>query len=537
MTDANDSTDENLGSANGAGDLPNLSAELVKAGAIAAGVCVRPIVREVIDTQTGNTQLIPIPCQATLASKCQPCAERARRLRMQQCREGWHLDTEPADKPRSEPPVHEPGTSCAYGCVDCSAPTHLAHEEETPEPTETRRTRSTRRRNDVPDLPRLPVEARTVGRTFTAPDGKTWRPSMFLTCTMPSYGPVNDDGTPKNPSTYDYRRAALDALHFPKLWDRLVQNLRRAVGYEVQYFAAIEPQRRLAPHVHTAIRGAIPRALLREVIAATYATVWWPAHDRILYSTSSPPAWDVAGEAYCDPDTGQPLPAWSDAVDSLEVEHGGPAHVLRFGKQSDIQGLIAGTSDADRRIGYLTKYLTKAIVDPIDDGDAASSRREAHIDRLHREVRHLPCSPKCWNWLHYGVQPKDADAGMVPGQCPSKAHDREHLGCGGRRVLVSRKWTGKTLTEHKADRYSAVRTVLEAAGIDLQDADRCSATATQPDGSPRFVWQTVDLDDIPTYHHVIAQSVAESNRWRDQYEEAKRRAGPPFSNSANGRAA
>jgi hypothetical protein len=33
----------------------------------------------------------------------------------------------------------------------------------------------------VLDLPQLRVETRTVGRSFTAADGKTWRPSTFLT--------------------------------------------------------------------------------------------------------------------------------------------------------------------------------------------------------------------------------------------------------------------------------------------------------------------------------------------------------------------
>ena len=42
------------------------------------------------------------------------------------------------------------------------------------------------------------------------------------------------------------------------------------LGYDVQYFAAVEPQKRLAPHVHVAFRGAIARADLRAVIAATY---------------------------------------------------------------------------------------------------------------------------------------------------------------------------------------------------------------------------------------------------------------------------
>jgi len=42
---------------------------------------------------------------------------------------------------------------------------------------------------------------------------------MFLTLTLPSYGAARD-GVPADPESYDYRRAALDALHFPKLVDR-----------------------------------------------------------------------------------------------------------------------------------------------------------------------------------------------------------------------------------------------------------------------------------------------------------------------------
>ena len=53
---------------------------------------------------------------------------------------------------------------------------------------------------------------------------------MFLTLTCDSYGRVRDDGTPVNPGTYDYARAARDAVHFPALFDRLIQNLRRYLG-------------------------------------------------------------------------------------------------------------------------------------------------------------------------------------------------------------------------------------------------------------------------------------------------------------------
>ena len=92
---------------------------------------------------------------------------------------------------------------------------------------------------------------------------------------MPVVRPgVGEDGAPADPDTYDYQRAARDALHFAALFDRFIQNLRRFTGYDLQYFAAIEPQRRLAPHVHLAIRGTISRHELREVLAATYHQVW-----------------------------------------------------------------------------------------------------------------------------------------------------------------------------------------------------------------------------------------------------------------------
>ncbi len=66
-------------------------------------------------------------------------------------------------------------------------------------PARPRRHRSTRRRQDAAHLPRRPVSARTVGKTYTAPDGTTFRPSLFVTLTCPSYGKVTSDGTPGQP--------------------------------------------------------------------------------------------------------------------------------------------------------------------------------------------------------------------------------------------------------------------------------------------------------------------------------------------------
>jgi hypothetical protein len=361
---------------------------------------------------------------------------------------------------------------------------------------------------------------RTVGRTFEAPDGTVYRPSMFLTLTLPSYGRVTGEGVPVDPGRYDYRRAALDAMHFPKLVDRFWQNLRRCAGYRVQYFAAVEAQRRLAPHLHAAIRGAIPRRVVHEVRAATYHQVWWPAHDRPVYGDRLP-VWTPAG--YADPDTGELLTSWDQAMDRLDTDPGGePAHVVRFGDQDDIAGLLAGTPSADRTIGYLCKYLTKDIAGTYDDTGDLSPARAAHIDRLAEEVLWLPCSPGCANWLRFGIQPHGAEPGMTPGRCKARAHERDNLGLGGRRVLVSRQWSGKTLTQHKADRAAVVRAALEEAGVDPDDHDALSITGS--DG--RFDWEVIGRSrvDEATYATAIAQAITARQRWRRQYEAAKAQA-------------
>ena len=99
----------------------------------------------------------------------------------------------------------------------------------------------------------------------------------------------------------------------------------------------------------------------------------------------------------------------------------------------------------------------------------------------------LPCSPTCANWLLYGVQPDKAKPGLVPGRCSGKVHQRETLGFTGRRVLISRQWSGKTLTDHRADNRAWVRAVLAGALADTEDqAD------TEPD---RYRFELARPDD------------------------------------------
>lgn len=146
----------------------------------------------------------------------------------------------------------------------------------------------------------------------------------------------------------DYQSTARDIVFFAKLVDRWLQNLRRAVGWDVQYFATVETQKRGAPHLYIALRGSISHAMIRAVTAATYHQVWWPHFD--LDNQVDPtadgrmPTWDHQAGTFVDPDTGQPLTAWDNALDVLDlVDDLEPAHVVRFGAQVDSKGILAGT--------------------------------------------------------------------------------------------------------------------------------------------------------------------------------------------------
>lgn len=91
---------------------------------------------------------------------------------------------------------------------------------------------------------------------------------------------------------------------------------------------------------------------------------------------------------------------------------------------------------------------------------------------------------------------------MVPGRCRSKAHKPEHLGYAGRRVLVSRRWSNKTLAEHKQDRRTWV---LEALGQTDQSTD-----------PHRYVWRAAPAGDanVAPLALRLLRSVAERQRWR-----------------------
>lgn len=66
------------------------------------GGCIRPVQLRRTNLDTGQLTQVLIPCGATFEAICPACAKRAQSLRAEQCRDGWHLET--------EPPGKQPGT-------------------------------------------------------------------------------------------------------------------------------------------------------------------------------------------------------------------------------------------------------------------------------------------------------------------------------------------------------------------------------------------------------------------------------------------
>ena len=60
---------------------------------------------------------------------------------------------------------------------------------------------------------------------------------------------------------------------------------------------------------------------------------------------------------------------WTPSADDDQ-----PLHVARFGAKFDAQGVLAGSKDSARCIGYLTKYLTKQLGDCHQPGHRRPAR-------------------------------------------------------------------------------------------------------------------------------------------------------------------
>jgi Replication initiator protein, pSAM2 len=176
------------------------------------------------------------------------------------------------------------------------------------------------------------------------------------------------------------------------------------------------------------------------------------------------------------PHQGVLLPTWDEALDDIGADPAAtPAHVLQLGDQLDYQA-SSTTRRRQARPGGQGHRLSDQVPGQghqrdLGNPDHLTGPQLRHMATLHHHVRWLPCSPECCNWLRFGVQPKDAVAGMVPGECPGKAHDRHHLGIGGRRVLGS-------CSASRPPRSSASGATRRASATALpHGSERASATS------------------------------------------------------------
>ena len=106
-----------------------------------------------------------------------------------------------------------------------------------------------------------------------------------------------------------------------------------------------------------------------------------------------------------------------------------------------------------------------------------------------------------------GRAPQGSDPRLLQGQGARP----DHLGYAGRRVLVSRKWSGKTLADHRGDRKQWLMDMLGLSATDDTD---------------RFRWEQVtpnDTDYLPPPQRLV-QVVAERMRWKHALDETRRRA-------------
>ena len=145
-----------------------------------------------LDLTSGRVDVVPVPCGSRWEDRCRPCADKNRRLRMVQCREGWHLDHEPMPTPaepterqkaadgRPRRPAHRlPGgprpTATRTSATQIREIVAELDQElrglgvrgrlAPLDPDPPRQQRSTRRRQDAPNLPRRPVERAPSGRS------------------------------------------------------------------------------------------------------------------------------------------------------------------------------------------------------------------------------------------------------------------------------------------------------------------------------------------------------------------------------------
>ena len=446
--------------------LSEVPLDAVQEYAVKERVCIRPLLRRVMDRETGEAALVALPCQSTRESRCPSCAARARAC---ECTNARPAGT----RGGAQHPRRPERASAERGADD------RRHQ---------RSNRSTRRRSDVADLPRRSQEDRTIGQVFHGRDGR--RPGPRCSSRSP---PRLRKDHPWHGHTAELARVRLPPRSprrpaLPAALDRWFQNLRRCAGYKVQCFGAVEGQRRLARHFHVAIRGGIPRAVIKEVTRATYQQIWWPQMSSPVY-VDQLPEWD--GVDYLDPSTGVPLQTWVDARRSWRMTRGAAC------ARDPVR-------PPDRRAGTARRHSQRRSVGPLphqvpDQGGRRDVRRRGPGPGTRRTWTGSTTKSGGFR-AHRTAQTGSASVSnrgrLARGWCRAGASARHTTGSIWGSVVVRSCTRGQVPGRHwpvKGRPGRVVREEVEAAGIEVESARGMAAEVEAGDGGERFVWAAVVL--------------------------------------------
>jgi hypothetical protein len=126
-------------------------------------------------------------------------------------------------------------------------------------------------------------------------------------------------------------------------------------------------------------------------------------------TTGHLPVWHEASGRYLDPATGEFLPTWDEALDTIGGDDQ-PLHVARFGPKFDAQGVLAGSRDSARCIGYLTKYLANCH-------QTATDVQQAHAGRLACRFNAVEMRQTLWRSLIMAMIKPYTDPGFRVSSC------------------------------------------------------------------------------------------------------------------------
>ena len=406
-----------------------------------------------------------------------------------------------------------------------------------------RRIRSTRRRQDVPDLPRQKVDPRTVGRTYTGPDGTVHQPSMWLTLTLDSYGPVHSiparpavhlpppaqptttrcsaprstrprtttGAPPGTPCTSPGCSTVLAEPAPRGRLERPVRRLRRAAT----------PARPARPLRHP--RHHPPRhAATRSPPPPTTRCGGRPPTDRAT-PLDRPPVWDADASAWIDPDTRTPLPTWARGPRRDRRRPGRRAGARRpvraAGQGQGRRARHARTSTAPSATSPSTSPKTPPTATPI-----TSDPQREHLDRLWHELRVTPCSDRCANWLLYGIQPKKAHDQAPPRPLqrpgPPADHPRHRRPPRPRSPATGPAKPSPTTAPTPAP--GSAPSSASATSADQTDAGRPTSPATP---AP-VAWEMARPDDpdLPPLEHRLLRAISTRIQRRRELDAARERA-------------